>query len=155
MAFFSSRHEDGTEVQAQVEPNSRFHARGAVATATVDRVQSVAVIHTFGRRPWAGWEHRAARPYAFVTGLLLHLLIMIVMTIPVFGILMVARTSRGLGSKSSIMLSNGCEGSVGGQRGGQHRPGFLGRELIPFVLRLAGRNPSSWRVISESADTFH
>lgn len=39
--------------------------------------------------PFLMW-FRAARPYAFVMGLLLHLWIMIVMTIPVFGILMVA-----------------------------------------------------------------
>ncbi len=38
--------------------------------------------------PFLMW-FRAARPYAFVMGLLLHLWIMIVMTIPVFGILMV------------------------------------------------------------------
>src|SRR5262249_37525394 len=39
--------------------------------------------------PFLMW-FRASRPYAFVMGLLLHLWIMIVMTIPVFGILMVA-----------------------------------------------------------------
>jgi len=39
--------------------------------------------------PFLMWFH-AARPYAVVMGLLLHLWIMIVMTIPVFGILMVA-----------------------------------------------------------------
>lgn len=38
--------------------------------------------------PFLMW-FRAARPYAFFMGLLLHLWIMIVMTIPVFGILMV------------------------------------------------------------------
>jgi hypothetical protein len=38
--------------------------------------------------PFLMW-FRAARPYAVVMGLLLHFWIMIVMTIPVFGILMV------------------------------------------------------------------
>jgi hypothetical protein len=92
--------------------------------------------------PFLMW-FRAARPYAFVMGLLLHLWIMIVMTIPVFGILMVVTYLSWFGEEEFDHAFEWLRRKFGGTKV------WATLARIPetmsssrFVLKLAGRTHS-------------